>query len=173
MKLLADDGWYLARTRGSHRQSAVARPSRVHEYPEDSDAGPLWLTRVPQDYAGIRVSANMYPAIGLLHYVYLRPVLQLLPLEAGWRRSLYMIWSWKGPKPEYPFPLDIRVVGREAQTVPAGTYDCWKVELRIPSSRAKTNVWISRDRHWVVRVQEPIHDGAQEEVLASVTPPAP
>ena len=41
--------------------------------------------------------------------------------------------------------LELKVAGREPVTVPAGTFDSWKVELTSPDRSYKETVWIAKD----------------------------
>jgi len=160
----------LRRAVAERRLQRPGEAPRAFEFPASGSIGPLLLASVPAGYTGSQLQPFMRPALGLIHYLYLLPVLQTLPIRDGWRGSVYVTWAWRDAN---PIPLDARVVGRESQTVPAGTFDCWKVELQVPSNKAKTIAWISTDRHWVVRLQEQLRDGALEKVLVAATPPAP
>ena len=165
----------LRPVRRAHPAPRVQRPGTTPpgiDFPSDTGLGPLMVARVPSTYPGTPLSGQVYPALGLLNFVYAKPVLLMLPLESDWRGSLYLNFGW-GKHQFGAIPLDVRVVGRETIHVPAGTFDCWRVELSVPSSRIKTTIWLSRDRHWLVQLREPMHDGAQEQVLVTATPPAP
>lgn len=165
----------LRPVRRAHPAPAVQRPGTTPpgiDFPPDTGLGPLLLARVSSHYPGTSLSGKMYPALGLLNFVYAKPALLLLPLASDWRGSIFLSFGW-GKHQFGRIPLDMRVVGRETVHVPAGTFDCWKVELTVPSSRIKTTIWVSRDRRWLVRLHEPFHDGAQEQVLVSATPPGP
>ena len=165
----------LRPVRRAHPAPRVQRPGTTPpgiDFPPDTGLGPLLLARVPSTYPGTPLSWQVYPALGLLNFVYAKPVLLLLPFESNWRGSLYLTFGW-GQHQFGAIPLDVRVVGRETVHIPAGTFDCWRVELSVPSSRRKTTIWVSRERGWLVQLREPMHDGAQEQVLVSTTPPAP
>jgi len=165
----------LRPVRRAHPAPRVQRPGTTPpgiDFPPDTGLGPLLLARVPSTYPGTPLSWQVYPALGLLNFVYAKPMLLLLPFESNWRGSLYLNFGW-GQHQFGAIPLDVRVVGRETVHVPAGTFDCWRVELSVPSSRRKTTIWASRERGWLVQLREPMHDGAQEQVLVSATPPAP
>jgi hypothetical protein len=172
--LVERDGLRPVRRAGvSGRTPRPEGRQQAHAYPRDPAFGPLLLTRVPPDFAGAQLHRFMRPALGLLDYLYLKPALQALPYRGGWRGSIYVIWNWRGATAVDPIPLDVRVIGRERQIVPAGTFECWKVELQVPSNKATTTAWISTDHQWVVRLSERQRDGALEQVLVSATPPAP
>ena len=163
----------LRRAGAERRLQRPGGAPRAFDFPAGGSLGPLLLTRVPAEYAGSQLHPFMRPALGAIYYLYLMPVLQTLPIREDWRGSVYVTWSWRSPVDKNPIPLDVRVLGRETQTVPAGTFDCWRVELRVPSNKTTTTVWISADRHWIVRLREPLRDGALEKVLVAATPPAP
>jgi hypothetical protein len=108
----------------------------------------------------------------------LEPFIQALPLTRGWRASVYSV-NWLSMAERFPTftPLDLRVSNTERIAVPAGVFDCWKLEVR--EGRDKFLVWVSRDERWVVMKQQE-WSGASgqwrtEERLASVdtTPPTP
>ena len=105
-------------------------------------------------------------------------LVQALPLSRGWRGSVYSI-NWLVYSDRVPAftPLDLRVTGVDRITVPAGTFDCWKVE--VTDGADKSIVWVSKDRRWVVMRQRTWSDESGEwrieARLAAVdtTPPAP
>ncbi len=170
--LVAREGLRPLRRAGAQRRAP--RPGDAPaswDYTVDSSAGPLLLVRVPRDYSGTALPRWARPALGLLNNGYVQPLLGLLRLERGLRGSVYVTWGrlW----PSDPIPFDVTVAGRETITVPAGRFDCWTVELQIPSNTIKTTAWISVDSHWVIRLRDPQHDGFTEQVLVAAIPPAP
>jgi dipeptidyl aminopeptidase/acylaminoacyl peptidase len=48
--------------------------------------------------------------------------------------------------------LELKVAGSESVTVPAGTFDAFKVELNSPDDGAKTTVWIAKAGRTPVRI---------------------
>jgi hypothetical protein len=78
-----------------------------------------------------------------------------LPLDSEWHGVLeiaapfhphthaYFTTGWA--------TMSLRVVGREWVTVPAGSFDCWKVSLGQPG--LESYMWVSRATHLVVRSQ--------------------
>jgi hypothetical protein len=92
---------------------------------------------------------------------------QALPLRRGWRGSAYTfgLASPAGPIPPF-VPIDFRVIGRDLVTVPAGTFDCWKLEV-IQGGSARSELWVSRDRQWVVKTEYRGGDFVTEQVLTS------
>jgi len=146
------------------------RTSREFRF-ADRDVGPLFLSQPAPGYAGTRVNPEMSLSVGFVNFLHLKPVLQALPLRDRWEGSLYL--SPLGPYD--PFPVDVRVVGHDRQTVPAGTFECWRLQLTLPANRRALTVWISRGEQRVVRIRQEVSDGAIEEVLVAreATPPTP
>lgn len=108
---------------------------------------------------------------------------QALPLDRDWSGSAYVVQlitpgPTVGPRffsPQF-FSVDLRVIGRDRVTVPAGTFDCWKVEViqRHGNVAFRTLVWASRDRHFIVKAEEKGGDFVTRHLLATyTTPPAP
>ncbi len=103
---------------------------------------------------------------------------QALPLARGWQGSVYSV-NWLAFSDRVPAftPVDLRVTGTGRITVPAGTFDCWKLGVR--DGFEKTLVWVSKDQRWLVMRQRAWSDDSGEwrieAVLTAVdtTPPAP
>jgi len=74
------------------------------------------------------------------------PTLRAMPLAEGWETALNIVGSKSATKGR----ITVKVAGREEVTVPAGTFDCWKVELVGMEQAA----WISVDPpHQLVRYE--------------------
>jgi anti-sigma factor RsiW len=59
------------------------------------------------------------------------PVLmRAVSLGPDWRGS-FSIVGWAVRKEDVIFPLTLRVIGSERVTVPAGTFDCWKMTITV------------------------------------------
>lgn len=100
-------------------------------------------------------------------------LLQVLPLARGWRGSVYSVGLMDPVLSASPFPpLDLRVVGSERIDVPAGRFDCWKVEMRLDDETAMT-LWASKDRGWLIKTEGGEPDWRTESTLISATPPEP
>jgi hypothetical protein len=105
-------------------------------------------------------------------------LVEALPLRRGWRASVYSV-NWLSMAERFPVytPLDLRVAGTERIAVPAGVFDCWKLEVREGPNRFF--VWVTRNERWVVLKRQGWSDDSGEwgieERLVSVdtTPPAP
>jgi hypothetical protein len=100
-------------------------------------------------------------------------LLQVLPLGRGWRGSVYSV-RLAGPDPSKTgfAPIDLRVVGSGRIEVPAGRFDCWKLELRDGQESVLT-LWVSKDRGWLVKTEPRASDWRTESDLVSATPRAP
>jgi hypothetical protein len=100
-------------------------------------------------------------------------LLQTLPLDRWWRGSVYSV-GLVGPDPSKTgfAPVDLRVVGSGRIEVPAGRFECWKVELP-ESPESMLTLWVSKDHGWLVKTEQQGWDWRAETALVSVTPPAP
>lgn len=98
---------------------------------------------------------------------------QALPLVRGWRGSLYQVWWFSLPQGEAFVPVDLRVRGRERLTVPAGTFDCWKLDVRLSNPFGELDrlgMWVSRDRGWLIQTEHRGSDFVVANVLVSYAP---
>ena len=100
-------------------------------------------------------------------------LLQTLPLDRWWRGSVYSV-GLVGPDPSKTgfAPVDLRVVGSGRIEVPAGRFECWKLEFR-ESPESMLTLWVSKDRGWLVKTEQRGWDWRAESALVSATPPAP
>ena len=97
-------------------------------------------------------------------------LLQTLPLDRWWRGSVYSV-GLVGPDPSKTgfAPVDLRVVGSGRIEVPAGRFECWKVELR-ESPESMLTLWVSKDHGWLVKTEQRGWDWRAESALVSATP---
>ncbi len=90
-------------------------------------------------------------------------LIRRLPLAEGYSATL-PIFTVQGGQ---TVNVEIKVVGRETVTVPAGEFDCFKIDLSIPPV-LQQNYWISTDsRRAFVRMAA----GGMEMVLERIGPP--
>jgi len=148
----------------------VFQPARVRFIQEHStDSLREWLVRraAPQDTVR---SAVALPNAPLIDWLTTKVALQALPLAPSWRGSLYVVsTAARGLA-----PLNLRVVGRETITVPAGTFDCWKIKADGPDYVENDLIWVSRHEHWVIKTRSrPAYDTEFEELLVSHTSQGP
>jgi hypothetical protein len=100
----------------------------------------------------------------------LRILAQALPLARGWRGSLYEVGWFSLPGRPGGVPVDVRVVGRDRVTVPAGTFDCWRLEIDHAAQDSEMTVWVARAEGWVVKTQLRGSDWKREDLLVSYSP---
>jgi hypothetical protein len=100
-------------------------------------------------------------------------LLQVLPLDRWWSGSVYSV-GLVGPDPSKTgfAPVDLRVVGSGRIEVPAGRFDCRKLELQ-DGQEGPLILWASKDRGWLIKTEQGGLDWRTESVLVSATPPAP
>jgi hypothetical protein len=56
--------------------------------------------------------------------------------------------------------MQLRVVGSESVTVPAGTFETFKVECAADDASNKSTLWIAKDSRMPVKGQSVLHNGA-------------
>jgi hypothetical protein len=104
-----------------------------------------------------------------------RVLLPAFPLARGWQGSLYQTGlfskSDSGTLEQHAVPLDLRVVGKDRVTVPAGTFNCWRVEMETHAwETERWTIWVSRDLGWLVKMQHRGSDHVTNEWLESYEP---
>jgi hypothetical protein len=75
-------------------------------------------------------------------------VLESAPLSDDWRGSMaatIALVPWLGLR----FWVNFQVVGSETITVPAGTFETWKVQI---GKNRNLFAWVSKDRQWLIRL---------------------
>ncbi|HKG90382.1 MAG TPA: zf-HC2 domain-containing protein [Gemmatimonadaceae bacterium] len=91
--------------------------------------------------------------------------LQAIPLAPNWSGSFPIasaelpMWFMRGADKSVRTPptATLRVVGEERVTVPAGSFDCWKVQMltndRISYRRVQSSntLWVAKSSGWIVR----------------------
>jgi hypothetical protein len=92
-----------------------------------------------------------------------------LPMRLGWHGRVSVL-GWAVRDTDVLYPVDIKVVGRNRVTVPAGSFDCWHVA--ITSGTHAHDVWARTSDGLVVRVRNVMQTPAPhtvEIVLLNVT----
>ena len=80
------------------------------------------------------------------------PFLRCLPLQEGFQTSVPIFYS--GPN-YLLFDARVEVVARETITVPAGTFDCYKIIVTRGNQSPSSTYWISDDIHsYIVKANE-------------------
>ncbi len=104
-------------------------------------AGETTITRAPglsdSDGAGIVGMAGM------------RALLQAAPLDSTWEANVRVLGTDTTGKKAVNLRVAMKVTGEEKVTVPAGTFDTWRVTLgnRLP----QFTYWVSKRGGWVVK----------------------
>ena len=76
-------------------------------------------------------------------------VLAMLPLATNYRTT-FLNFDLQKQKPQ---TKQLKVIGMESVTVPAGTFDAYKVELVSADDEAdKQTIWIAKDTHKVLKI---------------------
>src|SRR2546421_2830856 len=176
------------------RPLRYTRPMRhtqlVQQYSRDSVAEVLHLAPPPKERERTLRGTALLPDSGLGPMLVswspysLEVLAQALPLDGAWRGSVYSA-NWVTATPTIPAftTLDLRVTGTERVTVPAGTFDCWRLEVR--EGEDKSVLWVSQDNGWLVMRRHTSSDGSgkwrtewlnETQLVAAdtlPTPPAP
>lgn len=152
----------------------------VQEFSRDSVSERLHVAGPPveRNFSGSAAlpSRNVSPLVVSWSPYSLSALVQALPLQPKWRGSVYSV-NWISMADRYPAftPLDLRVTGAERVTVPAGSFECWRLEVSEGPDRFL--VWVSKKERWVVMTRHTWSDEAgewrTEELLAAVAPTPP
>lgn len=137
----------------------------LQQYSQDSVAEVLHLGPPPKERertlrgAAILPDSGTGPMLVSWSPYSLEVLTQGLPLDRGWRGSVYSA-NWVTATPRIPAftTLDLRVTGTERVTVPAGTFDCWRLEVR--EGEDKSVLWVSEDNGWLVMRRHTSSDGS-------------
>src|SRR6266699_509193 len=155
--------------RATLRPRRYVRPMRrsrlVQQYSRDSLDELLYLGPPPKERERTLRGAAVLPDHGVgpmlvswSPYAF-EVLVQALPLSRPWRGSVYSA-NWVTMATRFPTftALDLRVTGSERVTVPAGTFDCWRLEAREGDD--KSMLWVSRDHGWLVMRRHTSSDGS-------------
>jgi len=96
-----------------------------------------------------------------------------LPLARGWHGSLYQVQfiAISNGKRPTSAPIDLRVRGTDRVTVPAGDFDCWRVEVDSHLwNEQRETFWISRDNGWLIKTEMRYYELVETTRLASYQP---
>lgn len=103
-------------------------------------------------------------------------MLQAMPLSPTWKGSIPLAGSGEFGRIT-PVWFNFQVEGSEVVTVPAGTFDSWRIRMGmlseadslIKGERPGVTMWVSKDRQWLVQqtIVIPGKDG-WKQVLAEV-----
>jgi hypothetical protein len=102
------------------------------------------------------------PVLPAIHNPGLVNLAGLLPLAPGWAGSVRLT------APAEPSDVaNLEVVGEETVTVPAGTFDCWR--MTVDQGGLIQALWVSKERQLVVRSLRGNEGSGLESALVSFT----
>lgn len=94
-----------------------------------------------------------------------------LPLQREWQGSLYQVAFIARLGLQGVRPVNLRVVGTDRVTVPAGTFECWRLEVQdFNSDFERPRMWVSRDKGWLIKEEHSASDFVYTRVLESYQP---
>ena len=98
-------------------------------------------------------------------------LLPAFPLTRHWRGTLYQVAFIAQNHARKVAPVDLRVVGTDRVTVPAGTFDCWRIEVVSNLWTSEREMfWVSRDNGWLIKRQTRGSDYVVNTLLQSFEP---
>lgn len=77
--------------------------------------------------------------------------LRRAPIDRDWKGSIALV-VWPYYKKLEQQWYDLSVIGEERVAVPAGTFDCWKIQLGPKPAREEgIFFWVTRDKQWIAQ----------------------
>jgi len=125
-----DADWATMRPISSHWKTSIMGTVDAVYQP-----GVVQLTRLGEN-KGITTAATVEPIVYDNEEAF--DGFRRLPLAVGYKTTVPIFSSLGGSE----FPLGLEVTGEESVTVPAGTFDCFKIQLSIGQT-----FWYSNDAH--------------------------
>jgi hypothetical protein len=152
------DSVYLARADLTPERwiSTIGRAQMAASITRDSMFGAV------QSYQGRASFALALPAGALLSAGMVERMIELLPLQIGYRASATLILV-EGASPR-AVPAEILVERDERIDVGGRATDCWLVALR--AGALEERLWVSKEGARVVRVEQAMADGVSIATLA-------
>jgi hypothetical protein len=121
---------FLARTVHVAPYSRFERINVQQRFLGDSVTGRM-TTDGPSIGAGRAIARRMPPELGpYLTNAFAPVALMAAPVSAMWSGSAALL-GWAVVPPDVYLRMDLRVEGEERLTVPAGTFDCWRLSIRF------------------------------------------
>ena len=94
-------------------------------------------------------------------------LLGAVQLHAQWRGTATMV-GWAVRDDDVSMPIELRVLGEEVVDVPAGRFDCWRLEIRYGGRTL--SFWVRQSDGVAIRSLESQSSGAiRESVLVKAT----
>ena len=135
----------------------------------DSVTGRM-TTDGPSIGAGRPIARRLQPELApFLSDAFAPIALMATPVSATWTGSATLL-GWAVIDRDVVTPIELRVTGEERITVPAGTFDCWRVSIRI--GRQEISYWMRKSDGLGVRVldeSDAATNGVRETLLTRVT----
>ena len=170
-RLLAVDSIVVAREtlRLLHRTTTERPYSRYDEirivqaFHGDSVVGRMVATGADASPAGRPIARRLSAALGPYIVDGLAPVvLGAVDVRSGWSASASVL-GWAVRDDDVSVPIELRVEGEEAVSVPAGQFDCWRVTVRY-AGRALV-FWLRKSDGVGVRTIDHEPRGVTREVV--------
>jgi len=149
--------------------SRFARINVQQRFQGDSLTGRM-TTDGPSIGAGRAIARRLRPELGpYLTGAFVPLALMTVPMSPTWSASADLLGWAVVPRDVYT-PIELRVEGQEYLTVPAGTFECWRLSIRF--SDGEISYWIRKSDGLGVRVLDERNaatTGTRETVLRRVT----
>lgn len=167
---------YIARAnlkmlRRSVHVSPYSRYQRINiqqSFRGDSVTGRM-NTDGPSIGAGRPIARRLRPEFGPYISDAMGPIaLMGTPLSLTWKRSASLL-GWAVIPKDIFYPFELRVEGEERVKVPAGTFDCWRISIRLPEKQI--TYWARKSDGLGVRVLDESNTttkGTREVVLRRI-----
>jgi hypothetical protein len=160
---------FLSRAVHVSPYSRFERINIQQRFQGDSVTGRM-TTDGPSIGAGRAIARRLRPELGpYLTGAFVPLALMTVPVSATWSASAGLLGWAVIPRDVYT-PIELRVKGEESLTVPAGTFDCWRLSIRF--SDGELSYWIRKSDGLGVRVLDERNaatTGTREAVLRRIT----
>jgi hypothetical protein len=165
---------YLARAdlrllRRAVHVTPYSRFNRINveqRFPGDSIIGRM-TTDGPSIGAGRTIARKLSPEFAPYLTDAFAPIaLMATPLARGWQAQAALL-GWAVRPNDVFMLMELRVEGEERVHVPAGTFDCWRLSIRL--GRREMSFWARKSDGLGVRVVDSLPTERREIVLTRVT----
>ena len=160
---------FLARAVHVSPYSRFERINVQQQFQGDSVTGRM-TTDGPSIGAGRAIARRLRPELGpYLTGAFIPLAFMTVPVTATWSGNAALL-GWAVIPRDVFVPIELRVDGEENLTVPAGTFDCWRLSIRF--SDGEISYWIRKTDGLGVRVLDERNaatTGTREAVLRRIT----
>ena len=161
---------FLARAVHVAPYSRFDRINVQQRFPGDSVTGRM-TTDGPSIGAGRPIARRLPRELGpYLTDAFAPLALMAVPVDATWTGNAALL-GWAVVSRDVFVSIEMRVAGEERLTVPAGTFDCWRLSIRFAGG--EISYWMRKSDGLGVRVLDQRNaatTGTRETVLRRVTP---